>query len=201
MSHMQHGSHDDFEEVFSKRLTGPSTSNHSLIDLNAAWFNTPLGPMIAIANEDKLFLLEFFERRNLENGIERLQKHTQARIIAGKTSLISQIETEIAEYFAGNLTEFKTPYQVFGSLFQVQVWQALCQIPYGETRSYAEQAESMGKPSAYRAVANANGANRLAIIVPCHRIITSSGELGGYGGGISRKQELLKLEQKTRRML
>ena len=85
---------------------------------------------------------------------------------------------------------------MFGSPFQRQVWQVLCGIPYGETRSYAEEAMYMGKPSAYRAVANANGANQLAIIIPCHRVIASDGTLGGYGGGIAVKQWLLEHEKR-----
>jgi AraC family transcriptional regulator of adaptative response/methylated-DNA-[protein]-cysteine methyltransferase len=101
-------------------------------------------------------------------------------------------------YFDGNLTEFKTPLFFLGSSFQKQVWEALRKIPFGQTRSYAEMATFIGKPSAFRAVANANGANQLAIVVPCHRVINTNGDLAGYGGGIARKKWLIHHEQKRR---
>lgn len=116
-------------------------------------------------------------------------------IISGETLPIQSIRTELKAYFDGALTQFKTSYRVFGSQFQRHVWQSLGNIPYGKTQSYAEQAASLGKPTAYRAVANANGANQLAIMIPCHRIIASDGSLGGYGGGIAVKQWLLEHEK------
>jgi len=122
----------------------------------------------------------------------------KAAIIPGEASPLRSIEEEIKAYFVGNLKKFNTPIHMLGSPFQKMAWDALTLIPYGETRSYAEQAQTLGKPTAYRAVANANGANSLCIIVPCHRIITSSGELGGYGGGIARKKWLIEHEQKNK---
>lgn len=99
-------------------------------------------------------------------------------------------------YFSGKLRQFNTPTHLIGSPFQKKAWLALIDIPYGETRSYLQQAKVIGNPSAYRAVANANGANQLAIVVPCHRIINANGELGGYGGGVNRKQWLLEHERR-----
>ncbi|KTC66269.1 Ada protein (O6-methylguanine-DNA methyltransferase) (plasmid) [Legionella adelaidensis] len=187
-----------FRDAFAKILgAAPAHRHKQLTILKAAWIDSPLGPMIAIGDEKGLYLLEFVDRRGLEREVERLRKKVHAAIIPGTTEPILSIESELQAYFAGTLTQFKTPYYLLGSPFQKKVWEALCQIPYGETRSYAEQAKSMGRPSAYRAVATANGANQLAIIIPCHRIITSSGELGGYGGGIARKQWLLNLEKKA----
>ena len=136
--------------------------------LHSSWLDTPLGPMVAIADESMLYLLEFASRKGLEKEFERLGERGFA-VIPGETPPIQSIATELKAYFSGTLCQFKTPYRVFGSPFQRQVWQVLCGIPYGETRSYAEEAISMGKPSAYRAVANANGANQLAIINPANQ--------------------------------
>jgi len=156
---------------------------------------TPLGLMVAIANKDALYLLEFVDGRGVDREIERLQQQTKSTIIHGTTAPLVSIEQELQAWFDGTLKVFKTPWLLMGSPFQQEVWNALCHIPYGETRSYLEQAMSIGRPSACRAVANANGANQLAIIIPCHRIINSNGALGGYGGGIARKQWLIKHEK------
>lgn len=163
--------------------------------LRAAWICTVLGPMIAISDESALYLLEFVTKRGLEKEVERLRIRGFA-IIPGDTSPIQSIMQELADYFSGTLTQFKTPYRMFGSSFQQEVWQALCKIPYGQTKSYREQAIDLKRPSSYRAVANANGTNQLAIIIPCHRIISSDGTLGGYGGGLAVKQWLLEHEKR-----
>lgn len=174
----------------------PKFNNHHNI-LKAAWLDTPLGPMIAIADEYALYLLEFVDRRGLEREIEKLRIKTKAAIIPGSNAPLKSIATELKFYFAGSLKEFKTTLRLLGSPFQQRVWQELIRIPYGETRSYLAQAMAIGKQSAYRAVANANGANQLAIVIPCHRIINSNGELGGYGGGIARKKWLIEHEQRN----
>jgi len=185
------GFHDTFATILG---VIPERIDKQCTVLKAACVDTVLGPMIAIADEQALYLLEFGTRRGLEREIERLRQRGFA-IIAGTTAPIKSIMSELKSYFAGQLQQFKTPYRVFGSSFQQQVWDTLCRIPYGEMRSYAQQALLMGKPTAYRAVANANGMNQLAIIIPCHRIISSDGSLGGYGGGIAVKQWLLEHEQ------
>ena len=163
--------------------------------LKSSWLDSPLGPMLAVSDDKALYLLEFVERRGLEREIERLKLRTKSAIIPGRTAAIDSIEEELASYFAGDLKIFKTPIHMLGSEFQQMAWQELMNIPYGGTRSYLAQAEAIGKPTSYRAVANANGANQLAIIIPCHRIINSNGNLGGYGGGISHKQWLINLEK------
>lgn len=168
----------------------------TLMLLKSAWIDTALGPMLVIADDKQLYLLEFVERRGLEKEIEKLRDRLPAVIVPGKTKPIESIEKELKHYFEGKLKQFKTPFILMGSDFQKSVWNALCNIPYGQTKSYAEQAKIIDKPTAYRAVANANGMNQLAIIVPCHRIIRSHGELGGYGGGVVRKQWLLDHEKK-----
>ncbi|MEC7838662.1 MAG: methylated-DNA--[protein]-cysteine S-methyltransferase [Chlamydiota bacterium] len=159
--------------------------------LNSTWLKTQLGPMLAIADSKHLFLLEFHGRKGLDQEIERLIKKTGSEIIEGRNGPINSIESEIDAYFSGKLQQFKTPIHMFGTPFQQKVWKALMQIPFGETKSYKELAEAIEKPTAFRAVAQANGKNQLAIIIPCHRVINSNGNLGGYGGGLSNKKSLL----------
>lgn len=185
-----------FRDAFSKIMGAPPSSLKKQTQvLKASWLDTPLGPMVAIASDDALYLLEFVDRRGLEREVERLRKRTKSAIIPGTNEPIVSIEHELKTWFDGTLKVFKTPLFLLGSPFQKSVWKALCRIPYGETRSYLEQAVIIQKPSACRAVANANGANQLAIVIPCHRIINSNGLLGGYGGGVVRKQWLIDHEK------
>lgn len=163
-------------------------------NLYTVQFTSPLGPIMAIADEKALYLLEFIERRGLKKEIEQLKRKTQAVIEEGWAEPLHSIEQEIAAYFKDGRTQFQTPIQMLGSPFQKRVWEELMKIPSGETRAYAEIAHEIGKPTAFRAVANANGANQLAILIPCHRVIHSNGGLGGYGGGIARKKWLLDHE-------
>ena len=188
-----------FRDAFSKIMGAPpSSAKKDVKVLKASWLDTPLGPMVAIANESHLYLLEFVDRRGLEREVERLRLRAKAAIIPGTAPPICSIEQELSAYFDGSLKTFKTPICQLGSPFQKNVWDALCQIPYGETRSYLAQAATIDNPAATRAVANANGANQLAIVIPCHRIINSNGKLGGYGGGIARKQWLIHHEKQHR---
>jgi AraC family transcriptional regulator of adaptative response/methylated-DNA-[protein]-cysteine methyltransferase len=184
-----------FRDAFSKIMgAAPTKFDQQHTILKASWIDTKLGPMIAIADEAGLYLLEFVDRRGLEREVERLRIKTKAAIIPGITDPIKSITLELKSYLEGKLKEFNTPLHLLGSPFQKLVWEELMRIPYGQTRSYMAQAVSIGKNKAYRAVANANGANQLAIIIPCHRIINSNGDLGGYGGGITRKKWLLEHE-------
>lgn len=164
--------------------------------LQTASLDSPLGLMLAVADEKILYLLEFVERRGLDHEIERFCFRFNAAIIPGMTEPLHSIERELKSYFEGKLKKFTTPFFLLGSHFQQRVWNELLKIPYGTTRSYAAQAASMGEPKSTRAVANANGANQLAIVIPCHRIISSNGSLGGYAGGIGRKEWLLQHEAK-----
>lgn len=185
-----------FRDAFSKIMgAAPTKFNQHNKILKASWIDTKLGPMIAISDEAGLYLLEFVGRRGLEREVERLRVKTKAVIIPGTTDPIQSITDELERYFNGKLKEFKTSLHILGTQFQKSVWEELMRIPYGQTRSYMAQAEAIGKNKAYRAVANANGANQLAIIIPCHRIINSNGNLGGYGGGIMRKQWLIEHEK------
>ena len=160
-----------------------------------AVLDTPLGPMLAIGDEKALYLLEFVDRRGLEREIARLSKKTQSAITPGSSPPILSIEKELSAYFKGKLTEFTTPLFYFDSSFQKKVWEELKKIPFGQTRSYSDLAQMIGQPTARRAVARANSSNQLAIIIPCHRVINANGQLGGYAGGLSRKQRLLEHEK------
>lgn len=167
------------------------------INLLEIEFDTPLGAMLAIADDDGLWLLEFTERRGLEKELQRLRRRLNCAVVPGDNAILRQIKAELQAYFKGTCLEFKTSFHLLGSDFQQTVWRALCDIPVGETCSYADLATAIGKPTAYRAVANANGCNQLAIIIPCHRVINHDGKLGGYGGGIDRKQWLIEHEANT----
>jgi AraC family transcriptional regulator of adaptative response/methylated-DNA-[protein]-cysteine methyltransferase len=172
----------------------PTLLGHTNI-LKASWLDTQLGPMIAIADETALYLLEFVDRRGLEREIERLRLKTKSAIVPGTTEPIHLVENELKAYFEGKLKEFTTSLCLKGSPFQMRVWERLQEIPCGETRSYSDIAKIIGRPTAFRAVAQANGANQLAIIIPCHRVINNNGELGGYGGGLMRKRWLINHEK------
>jgi len=156
---------------------------------------TPLGPMLAMAERRGLVLLEFLDRPALTREIEELQQRYGYTVAPGHNAHLQQIETELADYFAGKLTAFSVPLHMPGSAFAARVWAELQKIPYGETRSYGGIATALGSPGASRAVGLANGQNRLAIVIPCHRVIGADGSLTGYGGGQPRKAFLLRLEK------
>jgi len=184
-----------FRDAFSRIMGSAPTLLGQEIFLKAAWLDTKLGPMIAIVDDKGLYLLEFVDRRGLEREIERLRRRMHATILPGETEITSLIRKELHQYFEGELKEFKTPLHLIGSTFQKRVWEELIHIQYGETCSYIDLALSINKPSAFRAVANANGANQIAIVIPCHRVINRNVEFGGYGGGLVRKKWLITHEQ------
>lgn len=157
---------------------------------------TPLGPMLVGATERGVCLLEFADRRMLETQLKRLVHWMPCTFVPGSNAITEAVAQELEAYFAGALRTFRVPLEMPGTDFQQAVWQHLLQIPYGQTRSYGEQARLMGKPTATRAVARANGDNRIAILIPCHRVIGKDGRLRGYGGSLWRKKYLLELEQK-----
>jgi AraC family transcriptional regulator of adaptative response/methylated-DNA-[protein]-cysteine methyltransferase len=163
--------------------------------LTAVSFDTKIGSMIAIADDRSLYLLEFVDRPETEYEVKHLRQRLNLPIVKGESLFLSQVQTELDLYFEGKLKTFTIPLKLQGTYFQKCVWQALLMIPYGETCSYAEIANAIGMPTAFRAVANANRANSLAIIVPCHRVIKSNGDLCGYGGGVARKEWLLDHEK------
>ncbi len=181
------------DNYFSVKKTRSQRLGEQVI-LTAAFFNTPLGVMLAIADQTALSLLAFIDQRYLDRTIKHLITKRHALLTLGTTPPLDKIEQELAAYFSNTLKHFNTPLTLVGSCFQQCVWTALTTIPTGKTCSYQALALRLNKPLAYRAVANANGANPLALIIPCHRVINSNGQLGGYGGGIVRKQWLLTHE-------
>ena len=156
---------------------------------------TPLGPMLTGATDAGICLLEFVDRRMLETQLDRIKRLLKTYVVPGTHPLFNLLAAELRQYFSGSLQVFSLPLDTPGTPFQQRVWAALQTIPYGSTRSYKEQASSIGMPEAVRAVARANGDNRISILIPCHRVIGSDGTLTGYGGGLWRKQFLLNLEQ------
>ncbi|MFO7525661.1 MAG: methylated-DNA--[protein]-cysteine S-methyltransferase [Ignavibacteriaceae bacterium] len=185
-----------FTEAF-KKSTGfaPSKSTNANV-ISITRILTPLGPMLAGATEHGICLLEFVDRRMIETQIKRLQKLFAARLVPGRSKYFDEINSQLKEYFEGQRQVFTVPLVLNGTEFQQNVWNQLQKIPFGKTKSYQEQAIALGNPGAVRAVAKANGDNRIAIIIPCHRVIGKNGALVGYGGGMWRKQYLLDLERK-----
>jgi AraC family transcriptional regulator of adaptative response/methylated-DNA-[protein]-cysteine methyltransferase len=186
------GFQDRFQAIF--QTTPSQRAGKSVIHLKR--FSTVLGPMYGAATEQGICLTEFTDRRMLETEFKDLSKRLNAVFLPGESPFLTQLETELTEYYAGERTHFEVPLHTPGTEFQQAVWQKLQEIPYGETRSYSEQAQLLGKPKAVRAVASANGMNRVAIVIPCHRVIGANGHLTGYAGGLARKQWLLDLEKK-----
>jgi AraC family transcriptional regulator, regulatory protein of adaptative response / methylated-DNA-[protein]-cysteine methyltransferase len=158
---------------------------------------TELGTMIAGAVEEGICLLEFSDRKILNSEYRDLKKYLAAEIEEGENSHTLNLKKQLAEYFKGTRKVFDVQLIIPGTIFQQMVWNELLSIPYGTTRTYLEQAEALRKPESIRAVANANGMNRIAIIIPCHRVIGSNGSLTGYGGGLKRKKWLLDHEKRN----
>lgn len=184
---------DSFKNIFG--ISPKKGKQHNIIDLKR--IETPLGTMLVCATIQGICLLEFSDRKMLETELKAIAKLLNATIIQGHNKHFDILEIELQEYFDGNRKEFSVPLHTPGSDFQNKVWTALQHIPYGQTRSYKEQATAIGSPESVRAVANANGMNRLSILIPCHRVIGSDGQLTGYGGGLWRKKYLLELEEKN----
>jgi AraC family transcriptional regulator of adaptative response/methylated-DNA-[protein]-cysteine methyltransferase len=187
-------SESGFRESFSLVFGDPP----SAVDRESSiWVNrvaTPLGSMIMGVSDQGLCLLEFAERRMLDTQLKRLRQRMGRVFLPGDHPLMQQVKSELDAYFEGSLRHFSVPLQAPGTAFQESVWNALLEIPYGEMRSYADIATRISHPDAVRAVGRANGDNRIAIIIPCHRVVGSDGELTGYGGGLWRKEYLLAME-------
>jgi AraC family transcriptional regulator, regulatory protein of adaptative response / methylated-DNA-[protein]-cysteine methyltransferase len=158
---------------------------------------TPIGAMLAAASETHLVLFEFPHRRMIDTQLDRVRRAVGCELEPGESPVFDVLRAQLDDYFAGRLREFTVPLHVPGTPFQTRVWTELQRIPSGTTTTYGRLAESIGKPNAVRAVARANGDNRIAVLIPCHRVIGSSGELVGYGGGLWRKKKLLELEARA----
>ena len=188
-----------FRAAFAKLLGAAPNSFKANAMLRADWIDTPLGAMIAVADKSSLYLLEFFDRKALPVELKKLSTMVKGDIGFGRFAPVELVEQELGAFFKGEKSTFTTPVALMGTPFQRDVWRALKNIPVGETRSYSDIANAIGNPAATRAVARANGANPLAIVVPCHRVIGADGTLTGYGGGLWRKQKLIDIEKRTAR--
>jgi AraC family transcriptional regulator of adaptative response/methylated-DNA-[protein]-cysteine methyltransferase len=186
------GFRDAFERVFG---TTPGKAGGASC-LLARWLDTPLGAMLAIAGDDGLCLLEFVDRRMLQTQLARVRRRFGSTIVPGDNTHLRLAAAELERYFAGELRQFTVALAMHGTPFQMKVWNALLEIPYGATSSYAELARDIGHSGSQRAVGRTNGDNRIAIIIPCHRVVRSDGTLCGYGGGVWRKKWLLEHEQR-----
>lgn len=191
----------------SRPLPSPRVTYRALSRRDSAYegvlftqrIDTPLGAMLALADDQGLRLLEFTDRRGLEREIAEWSRELRCAVAPGENAALRETRRQLARYFAGESLEFDLPLAPAGSAFQMRVWRELQKIPPGETRSYAQLARAVGAPGAARAVGRANGSNRLAIVIPCHRVINAGGAPGGYAGGVWRKKRLLDHEQTHRK--
>ncbi len=188
------GFNDSFKSIYS---VSPSNSKTKQI-INIIRIETPLGTMLAGAVDNGICLLEFSDRKMLETELKALAKSYNADIIQGNHHHFDLLKSQLMEYFDGKRREFTVPLSTPGTEFQKLVWETLQKIPYGSTLSYKQQSTTLRKPNAVRAVAHANGMNRISIIIPCHRVIGEDGNLTGYGGGIWRKKWLLDFENNNK---
>ncbi len=183
-----------FNDAF-KSITGMSPKESAGTDvIHIKRITSPLGILLIGASSSSIVLLEFGDRLKLATQLKTLATRFQVPVVPGTNEVIEKMEQELSEYFAQQRTTFTVSLDYPGTDFQQETWNALLNIPYGETRSYQNIADDLKRSGAVRAVANANGCNRIAIVIPCHRVIGSDGTLTGYGGGLWRKQRLLELE-------
>ncbi|WP_057875518.1 methylated-DNA--[protein]-cysteine S-methyltransferase [Liquorilactobacillus aquaticus] len=182
-----------FLYVIGENTAQRHCGNELMLDV----FPTPLGEMLSLSNERYLYLLEFTDKKGLDQEVKQVIQNHSAVITLRKTSVSVEAQNQLQEYFSKQRTSFSLPLFKDGTAFQKKAWNVLEMIPFGKTLSYQEEAAKLGNTKLVRAVGNANGANKLAIVIPCHRVIRSNGELGGYAGGIERKIALLQLEKQS----
>ncbi len=159
-----------------------------------AFFKSEYGELIIGSFKNQLCLCDWRYRKMRASIDQRIQSGLQASFVEEESEVIDETRRQLSAYFSGDLTCFDLPLLMVGTDFQQGVWNQLLRIPYGKTESYAGLSEKLGDVKAIRAVASANGANAISIIVPCHRIIGSDGSLTGYAGGLQTKRKLLRLE-------
>lgn len=188
-------SHSGFRAAFARTFGDSPGGFRNGACVFLSWLRSPLGPLVAGATPEGVCLLEFTDRRMLDGQFAAVRKLFEAPVVPGSNEHLERLQVELASYFAGSARNFTVPLVYPGTAFQRRVWEQLRAIPYGETRSYEQLAVAVGQPKAVRAVGRANGLNRIAILIPCHRVVNKNGELGGYGGGLRRKQYLLDLER------
>lgn len=189
-----YSSHSGFRDAFTKVIGQAPGRNRTGDPVVVTTIDSPIGPLITAATDEGLCLLEFADENRLERQIGVLSRWFPGAILKGTHPLLAQLAAELADYFAGKLHTFTLPLATRGTAFELATWKALTTIPYGETRSYQDIARQIGNAGAVRAVGSANGRNRIAIVIPCHRVVNANGKLGGYGGGLWRKRRLLELE-------
>lgn len=185
-----------FRDAFARTFGAAPGQVKGADCVRLAWVESPVGPLLLGATERGVALLEFTDRRALEAQLATLRRRLARPLVPGTNAWIERAKGELAEYFAGTRREFELPIDAPGTPFEEAVWGELRRIPYGETRSYEDLALALDRPGGSRAVGQANGRNRVAIVIPCHRVVNKGGELGGYGGGLWRKRFLLDLEQR-----
>lgn len=193
-------SHSGFRGAFTQTFGQPpgKAAEDGAAPVRVTFLDTPVGRLLAAASEEGVVLLEFNDRRMLPANYQTLRQRYGAPVLPGEHPHLDQLRHELAGYFAGTQRVFTVPLAPRGTGFQETVWNELRRIPYGETISYDELAQRIGRPTAQRAVARANGQNRLTLLIPCHRVIGKDGSLTGYGGGLWRKRLLLELERTGR---
>ena len=189
-----------FREAFTRIFGDPPTAAKSRAPMFAERIETPLGAMVAVADDEGLRLLEFADRRATERELSILRKRLWTNIVPGEHPHLEAIRSQLADYFSGKNLEFDLPLAPIGSDFQLRTWEILRSIPLAETRSYSWMADQLGIPNARRAVGRANGTNMMCIVIPCHRVIRADGTLCGYGGGLWRKKWLLDHERRFTKM-
>ncbi len=194
---LSHGyeSHSGFREAFGKTFGNAPGRSRDGRCIVTAMIESPLGRILAGTTDTGICLLEFTDRRMLETNFETMRKRYDCAVVPGEHAHLETLRDELARYFAGDLRDFTTPIHARGTAFQERVWSELRRIPHGITISYNALANRIGNPNAVRAVARANGTNRVCILIPCHRVIAKDGTLSGYGGGVWRKRLLLDLEK------
>jgi AraC family transcriptional regulator of adaptative response/methylated-DNA-[protein]-cysteine methyltransferase len=193
-----YGSESGFRDAFTRIFGQPPSAAKEKGTLIAERIETPLGSMLAIADDEGLRLLEFVDRRSLERELSILRSRLRTNVVPGQHRDLNAISAQVTDYFSGKNLEFDVPVAPVGSDFQLRAWEILRSIPVGETRSYSWMAKKLGDVEMRRAVGRANGENMICIVIPCHRVIRADGSLCGYGGGLWRKKWLLDHEKKWR---
>jgi AraC family transcriptional regulator of adaptative response/methylated-DNA-[protein]-cysteine methyltransferase len=189
-------SESGFREAFTKIFGEPPTTAKTRRPMFAERIETPLGAMIAVADNEGLRLLEFIDRRATKRELTILRTRLRTSVVPGEHPHLAAVRQQLADYFSGKNLEFDIPVAPVGSDFQLRAWKILQSIPVGETRSYSWMAKRLGDENARRAVGRANGTNMICIVIPCHRVIRADGTLCGYGGGLWRKKWLLDHERR-----
>ncbi len=168
-----------------------------MYSLNYSFYQSPLGQILIVASDEHLYYLDFLDDdSDVDYELEEVSILFSAPLDMFSNTIISNTISELEKYFKGELKKFTIPTKTFGTAFQIRAWEELTNIPYGETISYKQQATNMNNPTATRAVGGANGKNKIAIIIPCHRVLGANKELTGFAGGIWRKKWLLEHEEK-----